>query len=308
MMDESFVDEDKSFKSQSKKKKLTRSKYQAQRRKKMRRTRLRPWAFVVFCSIFVVVIVVNLLTIFDWGKDNKKINDLEKEIEEIVEVNEIEEEGEVVNPPPEKESDYWYYVKVPFYDVDFSGLLEKNPDTIAYINVRGTNINYPVVQTSNNDYYLKHAFDKSYNDAGWVYMDYRNNKDFSDFNTIIYGHGRLNKTVFGSLKTLLNKSWQNNKDNYILAISSPSVNYIYQIFSIYTIPTETYYIQTSFKDDNRRNLWISEMNKRNTSIISSPANINDKIITLSTCLNDDGMRVVVHAKLIKQLEKGTVIN
>ena len=307
-MDESFVEEDKSFKSQSKKKKLTRSKYQAQRRKKMRRTRLRPWAFVVFCSIFVMIIVVNLLTIFDWGKDNKKINDLEKEIEEIVEVNEIEDDGEVVNPPPEKESDYWYYVKVPFYDVDFSGLLEKNSDTIAYINVRGTNVNYPVVQTSNNDYYLTHAFDKSYNDAGWVYMDYRNNKNFGDFNTIIYGHGRLNKTVFGSLKTLLNKNWQNNKDNYILAISTPTVNYIYQIFSIYTIPTETYYIQTNFKDDNRRNLWISEMNKRNTSIINSPANINDIIITLSTCLNDDGMRVVVHAKLIKQLEKGTVIN
>ena len=307
-MDESFVDEDKSFKSQSKKKKLTRTKYQSQRRKKMRRTRLRPWAFVVFCSIFVVIIVVNLITIFDWGKDNKKINDLEEEIQEIVEVKEIEDEGETVNPPLEKESDYWYYVKVPFYDVDFTGLLEKNNDTVAYINVRGTNVNYPVVQTSNNDYYLTHAFDKSYNDAGWVYMDFRNNKNFTDFNTIIYGHGRLNKTVFGSLKTLLNKSWQNNKDNYILAISTPDINYIYQIFSIYTIPSETYYIQTSFKDDNRRNLWINEMNKRNTSIINSPANINDKIITLSTCLNDDGMRVVVHAKLIKQLEKETVIN
>lgn len=307
-MDESFVDEDKSFKSQSKKKKLTRTKYQSQRRKKMRRTRLRPWAFVVFCSIFVVIIVVNLITVFDWGKDNKKINDLEEEIQEIVEVKEIEDEGETVNPPVEKESDYWYYVKVPFYDVDFTGLLEKNNDTVAYINVRGTNVNYPVVQTSNNDYYLTHAFDKSYNDAGWVYMDFRNNKNFTDFNTIIYGHGRLNKTVFGSLKTLLNKSWQNNKDNYILAISTPDINYIYQIFSIYTIPSETYYIQTSFKDDNRRNLWITEMNKRNTSIINSPANINDKIITLSTCLNDDGMRVVVHAKLIKQLEKETVIN
>lgn len=307
-MDESFVDEDKAFKSQSKKKKLTRTKYQSQRRKKMRRTRLRPWAFVVFCSIFVVIIVVNLITIFDWGKDNKKINDLEEEIQEIVEVKEIEDEGETVNPPLEKESDYWYYVKVPFYDVDFTGLLEKNNDTVAYINVRGTNVNYPVVQTSNNDYYLTHAFDKNYNDAGWVYMDFRNNKNFTDFNTIIYGHGRLNKTVFGSLKTLLNKSWQNNKDNYILAISTPDINYIYQIFSIYTIPSETYYIQTSFKDDNRRNLWITEMNKRNTSIINSPANINDKIITLSTCLNDDGMRVVVHAKLIKQLEKETVIN
>lgn len=305
-MDESFLEEDKSFKSQSKKKnkKISRTKYQAQRRKKMRRTRLRPWAFVVFCIIFVVIIVVNLLTIFDWGKDNKKIDDLEEEIKEITTIKEVEEVGETINPPVEvPESDYWYYIKVPFHDVDFTGLLAKNPDTIAYINVKGTNINYPVVQTSNNDYYLTHAFDKSYNDAGWVYMDYRNSNQFNDFNTIIYGHGRLNKTVFGSLRNLLNKSWQNNKDNYTMTISTPTMNYVYQIFSIYTIESETYYIKTKFSSVESKTEWINTMNQRDTSIIDSPANVEDKIITLSTCLNDDGGRVVVHAKLIKQQNK-----
>lgn len=304
-MDESFLEEDKSFRSQSNKK-LTRTKYQKQRRKKMRRTRLRPWAFVMFCSIFIVIIVVNLFTIFDWGKDNKKIVTLEEEIEKIVVVKEVEEEGEPVNPPVKlPESDYWYYIKVPFQDVDFTGLIQKNPDTVAYINVKGTNINYPVVQSINNDYYLSHAFDKSKNDAGWVYLDYRNNKQFTDYNTIIYGHGRLNKTVFGSLKNLLNKSWQNNKDNYTMTISTPNVNYVYQIFSIYTIQSETYYIKTKFNSDDSKNEWINTMNQRDTSIIDSPANINDKIITLSTCLNDDGGRVVVHAKLIKQQTKET---
>lgn len=305
-MDESFLDENKSFKSQSKKKKMTRTKYQTQIRKKRRKTRLRPWAFLVFSSIFAIIIVINLVTIFDWEKDNQEIKNLEEKIEEITEVVEIDEEGETVNPPPAPESDYWYYVKVPFQDVDFTGLIQKNPDTIAYINVKGTNINYPVVQTTNNNYYLTHAFDKSYNDAGWVYMDYRNSNQFTDFNTIIYGHGRLNKTVFGSLKNLLDKNWQNNKDNYTMTISSPSMNYVYQIFSIYTIKSETYYIQTKFSDENRKNIWITEMNNRNTSIINSPANKNDKIITLSTCLNDHGMRVVVHAKLIKQQNKETV--
>lgn len=58
---------------------------------------------------------------------------------------------------------------VPFYDVDFSQLLKKNLDTVAFINVKGTNINYPIVQTKDNDYYLTHAFDKSYNEAGWVF-------------------------------------------------------------------------------------------------------------------------------------------
>lgn len=305
-MDESFIDEDKSFKSQSKKK-LTRTKYQKQRRKKMRRTRLRPWAFVVLLLIFGSVLVVNLYFIFDWGKDNKNINDLENEIEKIVEVKEIKDEGEPVNPPAveDKNNDYWNYMKVPFYDVDFSKLLEKNPDTVAFINVKGTNINYPVVQTKDNEYYLTHAYDKSVNDAGWVYLDYRNSKSFDNFNTIIYGHGRLNKTVFGSLRNVLNKSWQNNKDNYTMTISTPTMNYVYQIFSVYSIQSEAYYIKTSFNSDTSKTEWINKMNERNVSGVSAPANIDDKIITLSTCLNDKGGRVVLHAKLIKQQYKET---
>ena len=90
-----------------------------------------------------------------------------------------------------------------------------------------------------------------------------------------------------------------------MTISTPNVNYVYQIFSIYTIQSETYYIKTKFNSDDSKNEWINTMNQRDTSIIDSPANINDKIITLSTCLNDDGGRVVVHAKLIKQQTKET---
>lgn len=303
-MDESFIDEDKTFKSQSKKK-LTRTKYQKQRRKKMRRTRLRPWAFVVLLLVFGGVLVVNLYSIFDWGKDNKNIKDIEEEIEEIVEVVEIEEEGEPVNPPPvvDKNNDYWNYMKVPFYDVDFSQLLAKNSDTVAFINVKGTNINYPVVQAKDNNYYLTHAYDKSVNDAGWVYLDYRNSKNFDNFNTIIYGHGRLNKTVFGSLRNVLNKSWQNNRDNYTMTISTPTMNYVYQIFSVYSIQSETYYIKTLFNSDTSKTEWINTMNARNVSPVKAPANINDKIVTLSTCLNDKGGRIVLHAKLIKQQAK-----
>ncbi len=289
-----------------KEKKLTRSEYQSQQRKTKKRTRLRPWAFTLLCLIFGTILIINLGIIFNWGKDNKKINELEKEIEEVVEVKEIDDEGEVINPPAEDpESDYWYYVKVPFQDVDFTQLLEKNSDTVGYINVKGTNINYPIVQTTNNDYYLTHAFDKSKNDAGWVYLDYRNDKEFNDDNTIIYGHGRLNKTVFGSLKNLLTKSWQSDKDNYVITISTPSMNYVYQIFSIYTIESETYYITPKFSDTAKKITWLNTMKERNTSTIQTELNEYDKVITLSTCLNDDGWRIVVHAKLIKQQYKET---
>ena len=274
-------------------------------KKKIKSIRLKPLPFILFILLFSSIIIINLKNILNWEKDNQEIKKIETNIEEEIKIEIIEEEGEIINPPKVKESDYWLYIKVPFQNVDLSALKEKNNDTIGFINVKNTNINYPIVQTTNNDYYLNHAYDKSYNEAGWVFMDYRNN-NFNDFNTIIYGHGRLNKTVFGSLKDLLKDSWQSNKDNYTLTISSLTMNYVYQIFSIYTIDAESYYIKTEFDNNEEKFDWITEMNNRNTSIIYSPANINDKIITLSTCLNNDNGRIVIHAKLIKQQTKETI--
>lgn len=291
-MDESFLEDFKPKRSRKNKKKI-------------KSIRLKPLPFIIFILLFSSIILINLKTILNWEKDNQEIKKIETNIEEEIEIEIIEEEGEIINPPKVKESDYWLYIKVPFQNVDLEALKEKNNDTVGFINIKNTNINYPIVQTTNNDYYLNHAYDKSYNEAGWVFMDYRNN-NFNDFNTIIYGHGRLNKTVFGSLKDLLKDSWQSNKDNYTLTISSLTMNYVYQIFSIYTIDAESYYIKTEFDTNEDKQDWITEMNNRNTSIIYSPANINDKIITLSTCLNNDNGRVVVHAKLIKQQTKETI--
>ena len=291
-MDESFLDEFKPKKSRK------------NNNKKVKSIRLKPIPFLILLILFSSIILINLRSILKWEKDNQEINNLEEKIEEIIEITEIEEEGEIINPPVEKESDYWYYIKVPFQDSDFTKLIEQNNDTVGFIHIRNTNINYPFVQTTNNDYYLTHAFDKSYNEAGWVYMDYRNN-NFNDFNTIIYGHGRLNKTVFGSLKNTLNKDWQLDKDNYILTISTPKKNSVYQIFSIYTIKAESYYIKTDFYNEKEKETWIEEMNNRNISLMHSPANMNDKIITLSTCLNNNDERIVVHAKLIKLQNKET---
>lgn len=279
------------------------------KKKKKKKTRLRPWFFITLLLIFSIILMLNLLTIVKWKNDNDDIEKLEEDIKEDLVITEIEEEGELVNPPeeekePEVVSDYWYYVSVPFTNVDFTSLLSKNSDTMAFIKINNTNVNYPVVQTNNNDFYLNHAYDKSYNEAGWIYLDYRNNKDLSlNDNSIIYGHGRINKTVFGSLRNTLNTSWQNNIDNHTISISTPYKNYIYQIFSIYTIKSETYYITTKFSKPYFKEKWIKEMKRRNTSTINTEVSTEDKVLTLSTCLNDDDIRIVVHAKLIKQQTK-----
>ena len=183
--------------------------------------------------------------------------------------------------------------------VNFDELKNKNSDTVGFIKVNGTNVNYPIVQTTDNSFYLKHAFDKSKNSAGWVFADYRNDMVNFDKNTVIYGHSRSNQTVFGSLKKVLNKSWYGNKNNHIIKLSTPTENTLWQIVSIYTIKPESYYITTKFSD-NQFKTFIQTIKDRSEINFSGTLNENDKILTLSTCEDVAGTtRLVIHAKLIK---------
>ena len=248
----------------------------------------------------LTIIVISVGVILNWDYDNYKIKRINKNIEKDIDKISNTLEGTLVNPPENKNSNYYYYASFPFYEVNFSKLLKQNQDTVAYINLPGTVINYPVVKTSDNKYYLKHSFDKKSNNAGWIFMDYRNNINPLDDNTVIYGHARLDETLFGSLKNVLTTNWQKNKDNYVIFLSTLKENMIFQIFSIYTIKEENYYIKTQFNNNNEKKQWIDTMQERNISPTSTEVNINDKFLTLSTCQNRQGGRIVVHAKLIKK--------
>ena len=196
----------------------------------------------------------------------------------------------------------WYYITFPLINVDFKELKVKNNDTVGWINVNNTNINYPFVQTDNNNYYLTHSFDKTYNEAGWVFLDYRNETNFSDKNTIIYAHSRLDKTMFGSLSKVLKEEWYTNKDNHIIRISTETENTLWQIFSVYVIETESYYITTNFVSDNEYQTFLDTIKSRSKYNFNTELSINDSILTLSTCYSDTE-KTVVHAKLIKREKK-----
>ena len=178
---------------------------------------------------------------------------------------------------------------------DLKQLSNENQDTIAYIKVNNTNIKYPIVQTNNNEYYLNHSFDKTKNNAGWVFMDYKNNKNFEDENTILYAHNRKDKSMFGTLDNLLKIDMTNEYP--LIYISTINQKMLYKIFSVYTIETEDYYIKTTF-DSNEKAEWLDVIKNRNQAQVSNDVNVNDKILTLSTCYNNDEMRLVVHAKRI----------
>ena len=131
-------------------------------------------------------------------------------------------------------------------------------------------------------------------------MDYRNDANTFDQNTIIYAHSRYDGTMFGSLKTTLTSSWYKNKDNYIIRMSTSKENTMWQIFSTYTIPKEIYYITTNFKNDGDYATFLKTIKERSEEEFSGTVNTNDKILTLSTCKDNFGNRVVMHAKLIKK--------
>lgn len=260
--------------------------------------------FSVLFSVFVIGLIISLLQIFFWSNDNNNILKLSEDISKNTEVKMIDNDKntEVIEDKSlknDKDNSYWQFIKMPLIDVDIDKLINQNKDTVGWINVNNTNINYPFVQTKDNKYYLKHAFDRSWNEAGWVFLDYRNNKDFSSRNNIIYGHSRLDKTMFGSLRNVLNDDWYNNKSNHVIRLSTQSENTMWQVFSVYKILEESYYITTDFSDDTEYSKFLKTIKNRSVHDFGVGVSSDDKILTLSTC-SSNNKRIVVHAKLIKR--------
>lgn len=273
-------------------------------KKRLRKDRV---FLLVLLLFFSTVFIFSAFKVIEWFNDNNNTDKVIKKINSDVKVDEVKdnENTEVIDEEPtepEKVSDYFYYITYPLINVDFESLLKTNNETVGWINVNNTNINYPFVQGINNTYYLNHSFDKSYNSAGWVFMDYRNNKEMNNKNTILYAHGRIDKTMFGSLYKTQYPAWYQNKSNHIIRISTPSVNMSYQIFSVYKIEEESYYIQTDFTSDDGYLEFLNTIKERSKYDFNVVLNESDKIITLSTCANDKE-RYVVHAKLIKKSER-----
>lgn len=257
----------------------------------------------ILCFIGLIVSIYNITK---WKLDSNEIINEVNEIQDIVKIKETDanENVEVIEQVEEIPpfNPYWDYIKMSLIDVDFNELKQINPDTVGWIQVNGTNINYPFVQTTDNKYYLTHTFNKSYNSAGWVFLDYRNHKHELDKNNIIYAHGRLDNTMFGSLKNSLSSGWLNNPNNYVVKISTETENTLWQVFSIYHIPTTSDYIQVNFNSNEEFKNWASMLINRSAYNFNTTVSENDNVLTLSTCYNNNE-KVVLHAKLIKREAK-----
>ena len=234
--------------------------------------------FLLFI-IFVSVMIFSGMKIFNWVKENKESSDITKEIQSFVSTDENTNTADN-------------------YKVDFESLKKKNPDTVAWLKVKGTNIEYPVVKTNDNEYYMTHSFDKSKNSAGWIFMDYRNKLKGKNENMVIYGHNRRDGSMFGTLKKVLTEEWLNNADNFIISFVTEKEETQYQVFSVYKIEKEDYYITTNFKTETAFQEFINKVKSRSIKNFGETPCTDDSILTLSTCADNDKYRVVLHAKRI----------
>lgn len=254
---------------------------------------------LIILLIMIPILAFSTYKIVVYLIETPKTKDLIKDITDNTKIKEYEsEDAEIIKSDENPNTPYWNFIKMKLIDVDFNSLKETNNDTVAWLFVGGTNVNYPVVQTSNNDYYLNHSFDKTKNSGGWLFMDYRNDKNDYGKNTIIYGHNMKNQTMFGTLKKLLSKEWYKTQDNRIIKMSSENYNTLWQIYSVYTLETTSDYIQTDFASDEEYQKFIDLVKGRSIADFNTSVTTSDKTLTLSTC-HGSAKKLVVHAKLIK---------
>lgn len=218
---------------------------------------------LVLKMFFTVLLIISIIGLLSWMRDNRKVNKINKKIDDYLEIQ-----------------DDQYKLKA---DLDYI-----NKDTIGWIIIKGTNINYPVVQGKDNNYYLNHDYFRDWNSAGWLFMD--SNNKLTDQNLVIYGHHRQDGIMFGDIDKLFEESFYEKNDGEIILILGDNT-YYYQIFSVYKAKTSEDYNKTNYIDLEKH---IN--NVKNKSFVKHNTDISGvkQIVTLSTCSNNNIDRLVVN--------------
>lgn len=180
--------------------------------------------------------------------------------------------------------------------IDFAALKEINPDICGWIFLPDTIVNYPVAQGANNDYYLYHLFDRTYNQAGCIFLDHRNSDLFTDGHSVIYGHHMKDGSMF---KELANYKKQEYYDAHPeLYLFTPDGNYTLELFSGYVADVWSDSWKIIQKTEKPLADWAKEACLRSCFQSGIAPEEGDRILTLSTCSYEfEDARFVLHAIL-----------
>lgn len=242
-------------------------------------------AICVFCYA-----AYNLFHIFT---EYKKGTDEYNQIEQMAVTSREPDTIEIATEEAEDLVELEEKLKAPI-EVDFDALKSVNDDIIGWIYIEALDgVSYPIVQADDNDTYLHTTYEGNYNFAGTIFVDYENSADFSDCNTLVYGHNMKNDSMFGSLDEFVKKPEIYEKSKYFW-ILTPEADYRYEIVSAYTtgVSSITY---TLFKGPGKEFQDFLDTIRSYSAINTTvrELTIKDRIVTLSTCTGNSATRFVV---------------
>lgn len=181
--------------------------------------------------------------------------------------------------------------------VDFEALLEENPDVVGWILIDNTNINYPIVQGTDNEYYVDHLVNGQKNAAGSIFMDFRNEPDFADRNTVIYGHNMKNKSMFANVNEY--RSQQSYEKRSTGKIMTPGGNFSFEIVAGYVTSLDDDAWQLYFDDDEQFLAWAEDAMEKSLFDSGYEPDPEHRFLTLSTCAYDfEDARFVLVCRIV----------
>ncbi|MBS7578249.1 MULTISPECIES: class B sortase [unclassified Enterococcus] len=183
----------------------------------------------------------------------------------------------------------------------FQELLDINSDIDGWIKIADTKIDYPILQSTDNEFYLTHNYKKESIATGSIFKDYRNSNEFIDQNTIIYGHYSDDQTMFTDLHRYLDENFA--KNHRVIQYDTLALSYDIEIFSVYQTTTNDQYLLTAFPSDEAFQAYIQGAVTRSMYDFGTTVSSTDRILTLSTCDTEFAGkkgRFVVQGKLVKK--------
>lgn len=256
------------------------------KKKKKKLTKLARWFLRL---VLVVSIAVAGYSGFQLYKGIKDYRDSENAYQNLAQNTEGQTEETIVTDQGERHN---------FTKANFEALAEINPDVVGWLSLEDTVINYPIVQGSDNEYYLHHLFTKEYNNTGCIFMDVDNAKDFSDLNTVLYAHHMRNGSMFAELEGYRDQEYYDTHRELVL--QTPSGNYLVEPFAGLLTDGYSDYIQIGFQDGDSFLSYVNQMRSQSTFQSDVTITAEDRILTMSTCRYDvDNGRYAVFAKLTK---------
>lgn len=210
---------------------------------------------------------------------------------------------EVLPEAPEEESPaVQETVKEPaVVKVDFDALHALNPQVVAWIRSNDGGIDYPVVRGTDNEYYLNHLVDGTVNRNGSIFMDFRNGEDFSDDNTILYGHNMLDGTMFASLGKYSTPGYYDA--NRELQLLTPEGDFRLEVFAGCVAPGNSDLYQLTFTGEQDKAAYLEKILILSEFSTEVQVGVSDRLVTLSTCAYDyEDARYLLFCRMVPAAE------